>query len=153
MRLKLLEAKPTPSLAEMGTSAKRFRAISQSNIPSFIFAAKPAAGVSVEQLARKFDILQDTLMQLTAAVSALMDRYKHLAAVMSAPLPQLAHQPLTRRFASQRWQDSAGDGFPTQARPKNRPRSNQGHPCFTCNGLGNFARFSPYAAQCTLCLG
>ena len=144
MRLKLLEANPTPSLAEIGTSAKRFRAISQSNIPSFIFAAKPAVGVSVEQLARKFDILQDTLMQLTAAVSALMDRYEHLAAVMSAPLPQLA---------SQRWQDSAGDGFQTQARPKNRPRSNQSHPCFTCNGLGNFVRFSPYAAQCTLCLG
>ena len=153
MRLKLLEANPTPSLVEMETFAKRFRAISQSNIPSLTFAAKPATEVSDEQLASKFDILRDTLTQLTAAVSVLTDRHEHLAAAVSAPAPKLSHQPPTRRFASQRLQDSVGDGFQPQTRPNNRPRSNQGRPCFNCNGLGHFARSCPYAAQCTLCLG
>ena len=146
MRLKLLEANPMPSLAEMETFAKRFRAISQTNIPSLTFAAKPAAEVPDEQLASKFDILRDTLTQLTA-------RHEHLAAAVSAPAPKLSHQPLTRRFASQRLQDSIGGGFQPQTRPNNRPRSNQGRRCFNCNGLGHFARSCPYAAQCTLCLG
>ena len=44
MRLKLLEANPTPSLEEMEKFAKRFRAISQSDLMPLTFAAKTTAG-------------------------------------------------------------------------------------------------------------
>jgi len=153
MRLKLLEANLTPSLAEMENFAKHFGAISQSNIPSLTFAAKPATGVSDEQLASKCDILHDTFTQHTAAVSALTDRHEPLPAKVSALAHQLFHQSLTHRFAAQHLQDSAGNGFQIQRRPNNRPQSNQCHHCFNCNELGNVACSRPYAAQCTLCLG
>ena len=50
MRLKLLEANPTPSLAEMENFAKRFRAIRQADIPTLTFAVKPAAGVDDDKM-------------------------------------------------------------------------------------------------------
>jgi len=52
MRLKLLEANPTPSLEEMEKFAKRFRAISQSDLMPLTFAAKTTARSDGGQLAR-----------------------------------------------------------------------------------------------------
>ena len=104
-------------------------------------------------LASKFNALQDTLTQLTAAVTALTDRHEHLAAAMSAPAPQSSRPPLTRRFAAQHFEGSAQDGFRPQPRQKPRSQSYQDHRCFNCNGLGHFANSCPYAVQCTLCLG
>ena len=114
MRLKLLEANPTTSLAEMENFAKRFRAIRQADIPTLTFAVKPAAGVDDEKMASKFNSLQNTVTQLTAAVTALTDRHKHLEAAMSAPPPQPPHQPFTCRFTASRMQNSAPDGFHPQ---------------------------------------
>ena len=153
MRLKLLEPNPTPTLAEMENFAKRFRAIHQSNIPPLTFAAKPAANADDRQLASKFNALQDTLTQLTAAVTALTDRHEHLAAAMSAPAPQSSRPPLTRHFAARHFEGSAQDGFRPQPRQKPRSQSYQDRRCFNCNGLGHFANSCPYAVQCTLCLG
>ena len=68
MRLKLLEANPTPSLEEMEKFAKRFRAISQSDLMPSTFTAKTTAGSEDSQLAQNIGKLQDTMTQLTAAV-------------------------------------------------------------------------------------
>ena len=112
--LKLLEANPTPTLAEMENFAKCFQAICQSNIPPLTFAAKPTTDIDDKQLPSKFNALQDTVMQLTAAVTAQTDRHEHLAAVMSAPAPQSSRPPLTCHFAAQHLQGSAHDGFHSQ---------------------------------------
>ena len=153
MRLKLLEANPTPSLAEMENFAKRFRAIRQADIPTLTFAVKPAAGVDDEKMASKFNSLQDTVTQLTAAVTAMTDHHKHLEAAMSAPTPQPPHHPFTRRFTAPHMQDTAPDGFHPQTRQNTRLRNNQARRCFNCNGLGHFVNSCPYTLQCALCVG
>ena len=71
MRLKLLEGNQTPSLEEMEKFAKRFRAISQSDLMPLTSATKTTAGSDDGQLAQNIGKLQDTMTQLTAAVSAL----------------------------------------------------------------------------------
>ena len=95
MRLKLLEVNPTPFLEEMEKFAKRFRAISQSDLMPLTFASKTAAGSDDGQLARNIGKLQETMTQLTAAVSALQGRQEHLEATMSSPpLPRLINADL-----------------------------------------------------------
>ena len=81
------------------------------DIPTLTFAVKTAAGVDDEKMASKFNSLHDTVTKLTATVTALTDRHKHLEAAMSAPTPQPPHQPFTRRFTAPRMQNSAPDGF------------------------------------------
>ena len=71
MHLKLLEANPTPSIEEIENFAKRFQAISQSNLMPLTFAAKATAGSDDGQLAQNIGKLQKTMTQLTATVSAL----------------------------------------------------------------------------------
>ena len=86
MRLKLLEGNQTPSLEEMEKFAKRFRAFSQSDLMPLTSATKTTAGSDDGQLAQNIGKLQDTMTQLTAAVSAPQGRQEHLEATVSPPL-------------------------------------------------------------------
>ena len=150
MRLKLLEANPTPSLEEMEKFAKRFRAISQSDLMLLTFAAKATAGSDDGQLARNIGKLQETMTQLTAAVSALQGRQEHLEATVSSPAPPPSHQ---RGFAHPSFSERPRDGFRQQSR-KNKGRWNkEDRRCFNCNGLGHYVNSCPYTTQCDLCLG
>ena len=150
MRLKLLEANPTPSLEEMEKFAKRFRAISQSDLTPLTFAAKATAGSDDGQLARNIGKLQETMTQLTAAVSALQGRQEHLEATVSSPAPPPSHQ---RGFANPSFSERPRDGFRQQSR-KNKGRWNkEDRRCFNCNGLGHYVNSCPYTTHCDLCLG
>ena len=106
MRLKLLEANPTPSLEEMEKFSKRFRAISQSDLMPLTFAAKATAGSDDGKLARLAS--SKRLTQLTAAVSALQGRQEHLEATVSSPAPPPSHQ---RGFANPSFSERPRDGF------------------------------------------
>ena len=153
MRLKLLEANPTPSLEEMEKFAKRFRAISQSDLMPLTFAAKTTAGSDDGQLAQNIGKLQDTMTQLTAAVSALQGRQEHLEATVSSPTPPPSQQQFQRRFANPRFSERARNGFHQQSRKNTGRWNKQDRRCFNCNGLGHYVNSCPYTMQCDLCLG
>ena len=152
-RLKLLEANLTPSLAEIANFAERYRAIGQAGIPALIFPAKQVAGVDDQRLASKFNTLQDTVMQLAAAATALTNCHEHLEAMMSSPTPEPSHQPFTYRFAAPRLQNSAHDGFRPQPWQNTRSRKNKGSHCFNCNGLDHCVNSCPYVLRFTHCSG
>ena len=150
MRLKLLEANPTPSLEEMEKFAKRFRAISHSDLMPLAFAAKTAAGSDDGQLARNIGKLQETMTQLTAAVSVLQGRQEHVEATVSSPAPLPSHQ---HGFANPSFSERQRDGFRQQS-CKNKGRWNkEDRHCFNCNGFSHFENSCPYTMQCDLCLG
>ena len=140
IRLKLLEANPVPTLAEMVNFVKRFRAVHRTEEKPTVFAAKANPEVSQTIASSGLKNLQDSLTQLTAAVTALTDRHIQLEAAYSASPAPAPRQDFNRR----------NDALKAITSRDNNQKQRR---CFNCNGLGHFANSCPYNLQCELCFG
>ena len=148
LRLKLLESNPTPSLKEMINFVKRFRAVHRPEDKTTVFAAKANHDAIKNIGSDGSNHLQQSLTQLTAAVTALTDRQTKLEAALSASQAQPPPQESSPRNGPKAV--TSRDRF--QPRPPSDNNRKQRR-CFNCNGLGHFANSCPYDLQCEVCFG